>query len=93
MSGIINCAIDKRLLNKENVGVTEYLAKKCKVRKNSEVMLIRNDKLSVVPITTHIDVKKISKKINQTLILKKIYTINSWFKNTIRLNQRSVFWV
>ncbi len=88
VSGIINCAIDKRLLNKENVGVTEYLAKKCKVRKNSEVMLIRNDKLSVVPITTHIDVKKISKKINQTLILKKIYTINSWFKKHYKIKPK-----
>jgi len=61
---IINCAIDKTLLSDEKIGVTEYLATKCKVKKDSEVMLIKNKNLAVIPITTHIDVKEISKKIN-----------------------------
>ena len=43
--------------------MTEYLAKKNKIKKNSEVMLIRNDKLSVCPITTHIDIKEIKRRI------------------------------
>ena len=41
-------------------------------------MLIRNKKLSVSPITTHINLKDVSKKLNKNLIVKKS-TINSWF--------------
>ena len=58
-AGIINCAIDKNLLNKSNIGVTEYLARKCKVKDNSEIMLIKGQKFSVCPITTHIDIRKV----------------------------------
>lgn len=79
IAGIINCPINKELLNKKNFGITELLASKCKVQKNSEVMLIRNKKLSVSPITTHINLKDVSKKLNKNLIVKKILTINSWF--------------
>ena len=45
--GIINCAIDKNLLGSKKIGVTEYLATKCKIKNNSEVMLIKNEFLSV----------------------------------------------
>ena len=38
--GIINCPIDKKLLKKDNIGVTEFLASKCKIKDNSDVMLI-----------------------------------------------------
>jgi 4-hydroxy-L-threonine phosphate dehydrogenase PdxA len=78
--GVINCAINKNLLKKKKIGVTEYLASKCKIRNDSEVMLIRNNKLSVSPITTHIDVKEIAKKINKKKIINKITTIDTWFK-------------
>ncbi len=78
--GIINCAIDKNLLGSKKIGVTEYLAAKCKIKNNSEVMLIKNEFLSVCPITTHIDLKEVSKKLNKILIINKIKTINHWFK-------------
>ena len=38
-------------------------------------MLISNKKLSVSPITTHIDIKDISKKLNSKIIITKIKTI------------------
>ena len=44
-------------------------------------MIIRNKKLSVCPITTHIDVREISKKINSQIIINKLITIESWYKN------------
>ena len=78
--GVINCPIDKKLLIKNKIGVTEFLAKKCGIKDNSEVMLIKSDKFSVSPITTHIDVKDITKKINVNLIVKKIKTIELWYK-------------
>ena len=78
--GIINCPIDKELLrNTKKRGVTEFLASKCKV-KNSEVMMIYNEKFSVVPLTTHISLKEVSKSITTKLIENKINTINKCYK-------------
>lgn len=88
IKGIINCPIDKRLLKKDKIGVTEFLALKCNVKNNSEVMLIYNKHLSVSPITTHIDVKEISRKLKKNLIVNKIKTINSWFKKTNKINPK-----
>ena len=84
--GIINCAIDKRLLNKKKIGVTEYLSSKCKIKNNSEAMLIRNNNLAVSPITTHIDVKDISKNIEIKTIVNKVKTIDLWYKK--KLNKK-----
>ena len=61
VKGLINCPINKKLLNKsKKIGVTEFLASKNKINKGSEVMFIHNKKLSVVPITTHINIKNVS---------------------------------
>ncbi len=78
--GMINCPINKNVLNLKKTGITEYLASKCKVKDNSEVMLIKSNRLTVCPITTHIDIKDISKKLKQNLIINKIKTINKWYK-------------
>ncbi len=77
LKGFINCPIDKKLLNKK--GVTEYLAAKCNVKNNSEVMLIKNKNLSVSPITTHIKIKSVSKKITKQIIIDKTKTIQNWY--------------
>ena len=78
--GMINCPINKNVLNLKNEGITEYLASKCKIKNNSEVMLIKSNKLAVCPITTHIDVKDISKTLKGSLIINKIKTIHQWYK-------------
>ncbi len=88
VKGIINCAIDKSLLKKDNTGVTEYLASKCNVKNQSEVMMISNLKFSVVPITTHINVRQISRKISKKIIINKIKTIDKFFKNTFKTKPR-----
>ena len=81
VKGLINCPIDKKLLHKtKKIGVTEFLAYKCKINDSSEVMLIHNKKLSVVPLTTHINIKKVSEKITQSLIIKKMNTLQKNFK-------------
>ena len=67
-------------MNKNGLGVTEYLASKCKIKDNSEVMLIRNKNLSVSPITTHIKLKDVPKRISSKLIIKKINTIEKVLK-------------
>ena len=83
--GFINCPIDKNLLNsRKKIGVTEYLASKCNIKNNKEAMLIYNKKFSVSPITTHLDIKEISKKITPALIINKIKTLNQWYKKKLK---------
>ena len=38
----------------------------------------------MIPITTHIDVKEISKKINSKKIIKKVLAANEWFKKYMK---------
>ena len=51
-------------------------------------MLIYNKKFSVSPLTTHLDIKEISKKITPALIINKIKTLNQWYKKNLRKNQK-----
>ncbi len=81
VKGIINCPIDKKLIQKNNFGITEYLAKKCKIKDGSEVMFIKGKNFSVVPVTTHIKLRDVARKINSKLIFKKVLTVNKWFKS------------
>ncbi len=81
---MVNCAIDKKLLRIKGLGVTEYLASKCKIKDKSEVMLIFNKKISVCPITTHIDLKQVTSNLKINVLMKKIKKINSWYKNTFK---------
>lgn len=75
ITGFINAPIDKKIFNNKYLGVTEYLAKK-NYMKNKEVMMIYNKKLSVVPLTTHLEIKDITSKIKYALIKKKILTLD-----------------
>ena len=86
--GLVNCPISKNLLNKKNIGVTEYLASKCRVTDDSEVMLITNKKLSICPITTHVDLKDVVKKITSKKIINKVKTIKNWYKKKFKINPK-----
>jgi len=77
---LINGPISKKkFLKKKYLGITEYLSSKTN-SKNNEVMLIYNTQFSVSPITTHLPLKKVSKKINTNLIIKKIKIISNFYK-------------
>ena len=77
---LINGPISKKsFLGKKLPGMTEYFAKKSKVKNVS--MLIYNEKLSVCPVTTHLPLKKVSKKINFMEISKNILLINQFYKS------------
>ena len=86
--GLVNCPISKNLLNKKNIGVTEYLASKCGITDDSEVMLITNKKLSICPITTHVDLKDVVKKITSKKIIKKARTIKNWYKKKFKIKPK-----
>ena len=77
---LINGPISKKyFLKKKFIGITEYLAKKTSSKKIA--MIIYNKSLSVSPLTTHLPVKYIVKKITKYEIINKVKTINSfWHK-------------
>ena len=83
----INGPISKKyFLKKKYLGITEYVSNKF-LTKNS-CMLIYNKKLAVCPITTHLPLKLVSKKINKKIITNKIYLINNFYKNKFNLKPR-----
>ena len=78
--GFINCPISKEFLFKNKYqGITEYLSKKENM-KNDGVMLIFNNELSVSPMTKHIPIDQVSKKINNLEIVNKVKIINNFYK-------------
>tara|TARA_A100001015_G_scaffold3081_1_gene4135 strand:- start:1628 stop:2593 length:966 start_codon:yes stop_codon:yes gene_type:complete len=86
---IINCPIDKKLIKKSNkIGVTEFFASKCKVKKSTEVMFLHNKKLSVVPLTTHIRINDVPKNISISFIYKKIISLNKEFKKLFKFKPK-----
>jgi len=79
----INGPISKKFfLNNKFLGITEYLANKTKSK--NFAMLIYNKKLSVCPMTTHLPLKHVSKKINKKLIFSKVKVINDFFKRRFK---------
>ena len=84
---LINGPISKRhFLNKKFLGITEYLANIFKI--NNIGMLIYNSKLSVLPLTTHLPLKMVAKKVNKKLIVNKIELINNFYLNFLRYKPR-----
>tara|TARA_B100000886_G_scaffold272170_1_gene196100 strand:- start:1631 stop:2590 length:960 start_codon:yes stop_codon:yes gene_type:complete len=76
---LINGPISKNTFLKGKFnGITEFLA--FKTRSFHEVMLIFNKKLSVSPITTHVQINKVTQKIRKEIIVNKIKKINSFYK-------------
>ena len=81
---LINGPVSKtHFLHGKYNGITEYLSHKT-YKKNDEVMLIYNKLLAVCPITTHIPLKNVSKRISSNEILKKITTINKFYKTNLK---------
>ena len=64
-------------MNKKFLGITEYISQKFNVKKKA--MLIYNEDLSVCPVTTHLPISLISKKISKELIKEKAILINNFF--------------
>ncbi len=83
VKALINGPISKEnFLNKKYPGMTEYFAKKTNCSEK-ETMLIYNKHLSVSPLTTHLPLKKIFKKITKKKLIKQIKTIHSFYKNKL----------
>jgi len=75
----INGPISKKnFLKKKFNGITEYLAYKTNTKKFA--MIIYNKNLSVCPLTTHLPIKYVNKKINKLEIINKVKLINNFWK-------------
>jgi 4-hydroxythreonine-4-phosphate dehydrogenase len=78
----INGPISKKnFLNKKFLGITEFISNKFSISKSA--MLIYNKKLSVCPLTTHLPLKFVSKKINKKKIYEKILLINNFYNKNL----------
>ena len=51
-------------------------------------MLIYNKKLSVCPITTHLPLKLVAKKINKKIISDKVYLIDKFYKENFNIKPK-----
>ena len=80
LTKFINGPISKKyFLNGKSLGITEYLAKKVKI-KNDFAMLIFNKKLSVSPLTTHLALKYVNKNISQKKICNHVKLISKFYE-------------
>tara|TARA_B100000965_G_scaffold132833_1_gene110714 strand:+ start:792 stop:1757 length:966 start_codon:yes stop_codon:yes gene_type:complete len=78
----INGPISKKyFLKKKYLGMTEYISEN--FSKKNTCMLIFNKKLSVCPITTHLPLKLVSKKIDRKTIESKIILIQNFYKQVL----------
>ena len=79
LSKFINGPVSKKsFLKGKTLGITEYLAKKTK--KKNVAMLIFNKNLSVSPLTTHLALKDVHKKITKQKIYAQVNLINNFYK-------------
>ena len=84
-SKFINGPISKKtFLKKKYNGITEYLAEKTNSKKFA--MIIYNKGLSVCPLTTHLPIKYVSKKVNKLEITNKVKLIDNFWKK--KFNKR-----
>ena len=83
----INGPISKKeFLKNKFLGITEYISEKFKAK--NTCMLIYNETLSVCPITTHLPLKLVSKKINKKIILKNVSLINTFYEKKFNIKPR-----
>ena len=78
----INGPISKKsFLDKKFLG-DKYIAKKFKSKKIA--MLIYNQNLSVCPITTHLPISLVSKKLSELKIIEKARLVNDFYKKYLK---------
>ena len=84
---LINGPINKELfLKKKYLGITEFVSKKFKIKNIG--MLIYNKELSVCPLTTHLPIKLVSKKITIKNLSQKIDLIDNFFKSKLKIKAK-----
>ena len=87
---LVTLPINKSVFKKkiEFTGMTEYLAK---INKRNTIMLMHGEKFSVIPLTTHINLKDVRKFLNKKYLNLKLNLINKQIQRRIyKLNFKSI---
>ena len=85
---LINGPVSKKhFLEKKHLGITEYLAKKVKIKKKP-TMLIYNSSFSVCPITTHVPINHVTKNLSKIKIINDVININLFYKKNLNKNPK-----
>ena len=83
----LNGPINKKdFLGKDFLGITEYISNSFNQKKTG--MLIYNNKLSVCPLTTHLPIKLVAKKISKSLVQNKIKIINDFYIDKLKFKPK-----
>ena len=83
ISKLINGPVSKKyFLKKKFPGITEYVGFKTKTK--NPVMLIYNEALSVVPLTTHIPLKNVTKFVKKKKIIDNIIKVDLFYKSKLK---------
>ena len=79
---LVTLPINKSLFKKniEFTGMTEYLAK---INKKNTYMIMLGEKFSIIPITTHINLKKVNTFLNKKYLEKNLSNILKQIKRNI----------
>ena len=86
---LINGPVSKtHFLEKRQLGITEYLASKTKIKKKP-TMLIYNSSFSVCPITTHLPINLVTKNLSKDKIFNDVMNINFFYKK--KFNKKAKF--
>ena len=80
---LINGPISKtHFLKKKFPGITEYVGFKTNCK--NPIMLIYNKNLAVIPLTTHIPLKKVTKFIKKKKIINTVKIVDKFYKTNLR---------
>ena len=84
---LLNGPINKNIfLKNKYLGITEYISKY--FRTNNVGMLIYNKKLSVCPLTTHLPIKFVTKRITKKLIEDRLKIINNFYLDKFKFKPK-----
>ena len=87
---LVTLAVNKYIFKKkiEFTGMTEYLAK---INKRNTIMLMHGEKFSVIPLTTHINLKDVIKNLNKKYLNSKLTLISRQIeRNIYKLKFKSI---
>ena len=92
-NAVVTNPINKFIMKSSNFkfnGHTEYLGHLSKFNKKP-IMMLESDKLRVVPLTTHIPISSVSKKLNTKMIVEKINILNNELKNIYKIKNPKIY--
>jgi len=79
----------KKFFNNKYDGFTEFFSNQFK-KKGGESMLLFNENFSVCPITTHIELQKVSNQITLKKLKQKILNILNFYKKILKKKNKQI---